>query len=79
MQVLRNVISGGEPSALLRNEASHFLTKEEKRSLINDAGIVDMGQVKICKWEATLLIRDHTVHYAASHTCTCRLSSLLVL
>ena len=43
MQVLRNVISGGEPSVLLHNEASHFPTKEEKRSMIKDAGIVDIG------------------------------------
>ena len=36
-------MSGDEPSVLLHNEASHFLTKEEKRSLIKDAGIVEIG------------------------------------
>ena len=41
--LLHNVISGGESSVLLPNEATHFLSKEEKRSLIKDAGIVDIG------------------------------------
>ena len=30
MQTIRNVISGGEPSALLCKEASSFLSREEK-------------------------------------------------
>ena len=43
MQKIRNVVSGGEPSALLHKEASSFLSREEKMALIKEAGIVDIG------------------------------------
>ena len=77
MQVLRNVISGGEPSAHLHNYASHFLTKEEKRSMIKDAGIVDIGpgeglQVvgKIITQEIIQYIMQHLIHvHVGCHPC----------
>lgn len=43
MHKIRNVISGGEPSALLRKEASSMLSREDKMALIKEAGIVDIG------------------------------------
>ena len=43
MQKIRNVISGGEPYALLHKEASFFLSSEEKMALIMEADIVDIG------------------------------------
>ncbi|KAL5490845.1 hypothetical protein EMCRGX_G016036 [Ephydatia muelleri] len=43
MHKIRNVISGGEPSALLHKEASSMLSREDKMALIKEAGIVDIG------------------------------------
>ena len=43
-----NVISGGEPSALLHKEASSFLSREEKMALIKEVGIVDIGPGEVC-------------------------------
>ena len=67
-----NVISGGEPSALLHKEASSFLSREEKMALIKEAGIVDIGPGEVCSLRLLFLyagpLKIHDV-YMNELTC----------
>jgi hypothetical protein len=56
MHKIRNVISGGECSALLHKEASSMLSREDKMALVKEAGIVDIGPGEGLKIKAAVSI-----------------------
>ena len=49
MQKIRGIVSGGEASALIEKEVDLILSDEERRSLLDKAGIsssIELGQLR---------------------------------